>query len=244
MNEIIQYDFIDEFIAGDAVRVGKYGFPQLSDNYNVDSPGKEKTLPFNYMLSDKRIISHWFHFFINDGQFERIWKNFWHYIPYFQKAKGLISSDFSLYTDFSQELCIWNCLRNRSIAYALQKVNKNVIPTASFAGEETWDWCFDGLPHNSTVAITTNNVLSDPEAIRVFTGGFKAMMESINPKEVVICGNYPSWIQEKYPYLKITQIMTYGQVWKQRILNAKSAITKYQFFSVQNMIQQLNRKFI
>ena len=219
MKKIIQYDFIDQLIAGDAVLVGKYGFPQLSENYNAGSPDKENTLPFNYMLSDKEISSHWFHFFINDGQFERIWKNFWHYMPCFQKAKGLISSDFSLYTDFSQELLIWNCLRNRSIAYAMQKLNKNVIPTASFAGEETWDWCFDGLPHNSTVAITTNSVLSDIEAKRVFTGGFNAMMKSINPKEAVICGNYPSWIQEKYPDLKITQIMTYGQVWKKRAEN-------------------------
>lgn len=92
----------------------------------------------------------------------------------------------------------------------------NVIPTAGFAREETWDWCFDGLPHNSTVAITTNGVLSDPEAMRVFTGGFNAMIKTINPYRVVICGNYPSWIQEKYPDLKITQIMTFGQMWKQR----------------------------
>ncbi|MBO4555672.1 MAG: hypothetical protein J5706_02850 [Elusimicrobiales bacterium] len=45
------------------------------------------------------------------------------------------------------------------------------------------------------------------------------MMKSINPKEAVICGNYPSWIQEKYPDLKITQIMTYGQMWKKRAEN-------------------------
>lgn len=30
-----------------------------------------------------------------------------------------------------------------------------MIPTAGFADESSWEWCFDGLPHNSTVAVTT-----------------------------------------------------------------------------------------
>lgn len=61
-------------------------------------------------------------------------------------------------------------------------------------------------------------MLSDPEAMRVFTGGFNAMIKTINPYRVVICGNYPSWIQEKYPDLKITQIMTFGQMWNKELI--------------------------
>ena len=46
-----------------------------------------------------------------------------------------------------------------------------MIPTPGFGPERTWEWCFDGLPMNSSVAITTNGTLDDPEARRLFIGG-------------------------------------------------------------------------
>lgn len=77
-------------------------------------------------------------------------------MPFVLKAKGFISTDFSLYRDYKDDILIWNGYRNRVMTYAMQKAGGSIIPTAGFGGEETWEWCFDGLPYNSVVAITTN----------------------------------------------------------------------------------------
>lgn len=98
----------------------------------------------------------------------------------------------------------------------MQKSGQNVIPTAGFGTEKTWSWCFDGLPHFSTVAVTTNGVLNDPEARRLFVGGIDAMVNTINPYAIVICGRYPEWIERKYPDILIVSIPSYSQMWASR----------------------------
>ena len=212
-NQIIQYDFIGQMLVGDIELVGKYHFPQVRPSLSVPD---SMPLPFNYITSAKDIANKWFHFFIRDNDFERVWRNFWKYEKYIKAAKGLISTDFSLYRDEDEDLLIRNCYRNRVMACAMQKINDNIIPTAGFAGENTWDWCFDGLPHHSSVAITTNGTLSDPEARRLFVGGVDALVKTVHPRNLVICGNFPKWLYNKYPLINIVPILSYSQMWHRR----------------------------
>ena len=212
-NRYVQYDFISDIIAADAIRVGKYGFPQLEQQEYIPTGD---ILPINYLKSSKHRSSQWFHCFVNDSQFERLWYNFYNYIPLIKEAAGFICTDFSLYRDYDDEILIRNCMRNRTLAYGFQMMDIKVIPTAGFGGENTWDWCFDGLPTNSTLAITTNGVLSDPEAMRIFVGGVSTLVQTKAPRNLVICGNYPKWIHKKYPQINIIPIPSYGQLWNRR----------------------------
>ena len=127
--------FLGEIYAGGAKKVGKYKFPELKEIQLVPN-GQVKS--FNYMLSTECLNEYWFHCFCDDYQFERLWNNFYYYIPYILKAKGFISTDFSLYRDYNDDILIWNCYRNRVMAYACQKAGATMIPTAGFGGENTW----------------------------------------------------------------------------------------------------------
>ena len=209
----IQYDFIGDWLTDDAEFTGKYGFPVLAPQKILPAT---MPLPVNYMLSERNLENKWFHCFVGDSEFERFWNHFWRYISYFSAISGIISTDFSLYRDIPVETQIRNCYRNRVMAYAMQKVNPNVIPTAGFGGENTWEWCFDGLPTNSTVAITTNGILSDPEARRLFIGGVDALVHTLTPYAIVVCGKYPQWLNYKYPDIKIIPILSYSQMWHLR----------------------------
>lgn len=213
MQKLLQYDLIGEFLASDALKVGKYGFPLIAPNTLIPSGD---TLPFNYLLSCENLSMFWFHCFVDDRQFERLWHNFEHYVPILLKVKGLIGTDFSLYRDMPIDWLVWNCRRNRAITYAMQKAGINVIPTAGFAGEETWAWCFDGLPTNSTLAITTNCIRMDPEGKRLFVGGLDALIYYKHPSTLVICGNYPRWVKKKYPQVNIVSIPSFSQLWAKR----------------------------
>ncbi len=211
--DYLQYDFLGEVYADGAERVGKYGFPQMQE---------EKLIPdgsvtsFNYLLSSEKPENWWYHCFCDDYQFNRLWFSLYQYLPIIQRARGFISTDFSLYRDYSEDALIWNCYRNRVLAYAIQRANVSVIPTAGFGGESSWRWCFDGLPKHSTVAITTNGTLSDPEARRLFVGGVEALIYTIHPFALVVCGKCPAWLETKYPDVKIVHIPSYSQLWNKR----------------------------
>lgn len=200
-------------LALDATLVGKHGFPAIPPQKLIPDV---MPLPMNYMMSDKNISKNWYHCFVGDEQFERYWHNFYKYVPYIRSAKGLISTDFSMYRDIPEETQIRNCYRNRVMTYAMQKINPNVIPTAGFCGENTWSWCFDGLPKYSTYAITTNGGLSDPEARRLFIGGVDALVQTLEPYALIVCGNYPQWLNTKYPGVRIIPILSYSQMWSAR----------------------------
>lgn len=208
-----QLDFVGNILSYDADLVGKYGFPQLSEQQNIPTG---EPLPINYITSSHSIETTWFHNFVDDYIFERYWRNFDKYTTYISHSAGIITSDFSMFRDYDKEMQIINCYRNRVMAYAMQKINHNIIPTAGFGGENTWDWCFDGLPHNSTVAITTNGTLSDPEARRLFIGGVDALVDTIHPYALVVCGKYPDWLNHKYSNVKIIPIPSYSQIWNRR----------------------------
>lgn len=209
----LQYDLLGEIYAGDALKVGRYNFPQLAEEKWIPS---DKIRSFNYLGSLNNPKEWWIHCFCEDYQFERLWKNLYAYMDSILQIKGFISTDFSLYRDYSDDVLRWNCYRNRVIAYAIQHAGGIVIPTAGFGDENTWSWCFDGLPHHSTVAITTNGTLSDPEARRLFVGGVDAMVHTIFPSAIVVCGKYPSWLDTKYPEVQIVQIPSYSQLWQTR----------------------------
>ena len=205
----VQYDFIGDILSEGAEYTGKYEFPVLSPQQIIPS---SMPLPVNYMMSDSSISSHWYHCFVSDKMFERFWHGFWKYGSYFHAASGFISTDYSIYRDMPEEIQIRNCYRNRVMAYAMQKLNPNIIPTAGFGGENTWDWCFDGLPRHSSIAITTNGTLSDPEARRLFIGGIDALVHVLDPYALIVCGNYPNWLNCKYPNVKIVPILNFSQM--------------------------------
>ena len=115
-----------------------------------------------------------------------------------------------------EEEQIENCRKNRAVDYALQQLGVPIIPTAGFAGESSWKWCFDGLPLHSTVAVTTNCIGNDCEAKRLFAGGINVMINKIFPETIIVCGKCPEWMQTKYPKVRVIQIPNYSQMWHAR----------------------------
>ena len=209
----IQFDLLPYVYASEARSVGRYGFPQLEA---TDAVPSGRVLPFHYITSCEDPSGIWFHCFEDDYQFERLWRNLYYYIPLLKKAAGFIGPDFSMYREDSQDSLVWNCRRNRCVVYALQKAQVNVIPTGGFAGEESWSWCYQSLPFESTIAVTTNGVLSDPEARRLFVGGIDELVRQKNPRRLVICGRCPRWIGLKYPEIEIVHIKSYSEQWHER----------------------------
>ena len=196
----------------DFPKVGKYNFPQLAQTkYLPELP----VFPFNYLKSTFQKGRYWYHCFTTEKNFNRLCTNFNEYEEFLTNVKGIISADFNLYRNYLDEVLIRNCRKNRLVDYALQQMGVPMIPAAGFAGESSWEWCFDGLPKNSTVAVTTNT-LYDKEANRLFVGGINAMVKKIQPTAIVVCGKCPEWISKKFPDIQTFDIPNYSEMWRER----------------------------
>lgn len=95
------------------------------------------------------------HFFIDDYQFERIWNLPDRYVECLRQFQCVIAPDFSQYTDMPYPQRMWNNYRGKFIGAWLQSQGVTVIPNVTWSLPDSYDYCFDGIPQQSVIAINS-----------------------------------------------------------------------------------------
>ena len=168
--------------------IGKYDIPQLrSTTYE----GNCDFIPFNYAKSEKHRENKGVHFFIDDYQFIRLWNNIDSYVDMLSQFQYVMTPDFSLYIDFPKVIQIFNHYRKHWIGAYLQEAGIKIIPTISWSAEESFEWCFDGEPTQSVVAVSSIGSTHSKVKKELFLAGYKAMMEILEPKIILFYGTVP-----------------------------------------------------
>lgn len=142
-------DFCNLHLCGGMDFTGRYDMPQLDP---CRCPVPDKFLPFNQAISAKDNDCG-VHFYIDDYQFERVWRLPERYLPVLKRFRCVIAPDFSMFVDAPLAVNIWNVYRNRLIARWLQDNGVQVVPSVSWGGTDTLRFCFDGIPMGGVVAI-------------------------------------------------------------------------------------------
>lgn len=145
----------------------------------------DRLIGFNYAKSSKD-KNCGIHFFVDDYQFERIWNYPEKYFEVLNQYDCILSPDFSLYMDMPMPMKIWNIYRSRQIGAYYQNRGIKVIPTVSWAEEETFQFAFKGIEHGSIVATSTIGVKEDAEALKIWKSGMEAMIDEIQP-DIILC---------------------------------------------------------
>lgn len=164
--------------------VGKYDIPEI-EPYNGEI-NIDHWLGFNYVKKDyycRKSVG--VHFCLDDYQFETIWNHPTKYIDNFRKCGILCSPDFSLYSDFPLAIQIYNHYRKHWLAKFYQDRGSIVIPTIAWSDESSYDWCFDGEPTHSVVAISSTGVLKSDECFDLFVKGTKEMVKRLQPTKII-----------------------------------------------------------
>ena len=165
---------------------------------------------FNYVLNSDRYESG-VHFYIDDYQFERIWASPQMYVDKLAQFDCILTPDFSLYMDMPMAMKIWNVYRSRLIGQIYQDRGLRVIPTVSWAEPETFTFCFDGIPSNSTISVSTIGVKRSKEATKIWTQGMDEAMKRLKPKNVLVYGGDIGYdfkgANVKYYYNHVTEKM-------------------------------------
>ena len=166
--------------------VGKYDMPMMLPTH-VDNLKYIPLQGFNYALSEKHPEKIGVHFFLHDYQFERVWNNPDRYIDILKRFAFVLSPDFSPYADMPFPTKLFNVYRNRWCGRFWQDNGIAVIPTFTMGDPDSFEYCSDGIPKHSTIAISTMG--------EGRWGGYKglfsmwdAMMEKLEPDTILLYG--------------------------------------------------------
>lgn len=146
-----------------------------------------RPVPFQDAGREKRPKECIAHFFTDDYRFERIWNNCEKYLDILKNFKYACSPDFSCYSNMPYVMQLWQIYRSRALSHFLSMNGISVIPTATWSGESSFDFCFDGLPQNSTLVVSTNGCFTE-QGKTCYRRGFEEMCKRLNPYNVLVVG--------------------------------------------------------
>lgn len=215
MNEIFDFDMSDfGFEIADPVDTVEIELPQKENErertanaYNLydfdenrctgiyDIPTLDKVIHtpkslmgFNYCKSTPPQDGVGVHFFLDDYQFERVWNSPEDYCTMLADYDCVLTPDFSLYTNMPIAMMIWNTYRSRLVGQMMQDYGCTVIPTVSWAGTDSYDFAFDGLPTGGTIAVSTIGVKRNKDAFDIWVQGMDECMKVVKPYNVIVYG--------------------------------------------------------
>ena len=159
------------------------------------------------------------HFFDPDDRFDEVWKNPEQYISELAQYQQVLSPDFSLYMNMPMSVQVINTFRSRWCGRLWQESGMTVIPIVSWSRTRSFEFCFDGLPEQSVLAVSTVGVMDRQSE---FMNGYRYMNKRLKPTQV-ICYGEP--FQEMFehaplvlvPYSRTTRIssrLSYGWPWR------------------------------
>ena len=100
----------------------------------------------------------------------------------------MLTPDFTLYVEMPIAMKIWNTYRSRLIGQMAQRMGITVIPTVSWCEEETFEFCFDGLPKNATLSISTIGVKKHEYNFGIWKAGCDEMIRRLKPETLLVYG--------------------------------------------------------
>lgn len=179
-------------------------FSAHADKFGI--PIIPKSQFVNYELQDLRLLrfdqvkkdngahaNRMVHFFLYDYLFESLWKNPEPFVEDLSKYLGVMTPDFSMYIEMPVSVQLYNTFRNRWCGTYLKSKGLRVVPTINWGTEESFDFCFAGVPKGSAVAVSTymfhahNNHAEQKD---LFMRGYQEMLRQIEP-EHIICYSEP-----------------------------------------------------
>lgn len=188
MSKTIIDDGYSSYLVNGAIFVGKYQIPLLSKHDIILIP--KEMVPFDKrnIVKDKDIA---INFYMHDVTFKQVLTSTKKYIEELSKFSAIISPDCSLYRDMPLCLQITNTYMNRAVGYYLQKNGLYVIPNVRWGDERSFEFCFDGLPTDDIVSISTHGCIRGYENRYYFKLGLEEMLKTLKPRVVLVYGTMP-----------------------------------------------------
>ena len=176
------------YLVDGAALVGAPGIPMLMDLGNTQVP--KCLIPFEKI---RQVQDHrgYVHFYMHDQYFERILTATTDYLDLLKRFDGVITPDFSLMVGQASCLQQANTYFNRAVGYYLQRQGIPVIPNVRWSDENSYDYCFLGIPRHMMVSVSTHGCIRSKDQKLRFKAGLEEMLRRIEPEDVLVHGHMP-----------------------------------------------------
>jgi hypothetical protein len=131
------------------------------------------------------------HFFLDDYRFERVWAHPETALDRVLEVGAALTPDFSLWPEMPLVAQIWQVYRSRWCGAYWQHHGVQVIPTAQWSTEESYDFAFDGLPRHSTIAVSSVGVMQNKQSQQRYRAGLLELVTRCEPTLLVSYGPMP-----------------------------------------------------
>lgn len=186
-------DVFNAFLVKNATYEGIFEFPCIEPTYEAPN----RLISFSKAISSTD-YAQWVHFYEDDCNFERLWRNPKKYLGILKKYRGVILPDFSLYRDMPLVMQLWNIYRSRAIGAWLQANRVPVIPNIRFGDRRTFNYCCDGISRKCIIAVGTHGTLRNKADRIIFIEGLDKVVKRLEPRVIVVYGAVPAAIFDKY----------------------------------------------
>ena len=134
------------------------------------------------------------HFYCDDQLFDGPQNSIWAFpdkaLQILKHFGGIITPDYSTYSDFPDPLKRYNTYRMRAFGFACYTAGIPVINNVRWGTDETWGYCFDGIPQRSVVCIgTVASGLRELSNRTDFDNGFYEMIRNLSPRKILVYGS-------------------------------------------------------
>lgn len=191
-------DFLNYLKTGDMALVGDYDIPKVK-GVKLKNLSKANLIGFNYATNPNNMSKRsddMVHFFLPDYLIERVWDNLDYYQGVFNQYKAIIQPDFSQYVGMPRAMLIWQHYRRMWLAAYYQRKGITVIPAPCWSDEESFEYCFDGMPKNSCLCISSVGCIQNPDVLNRFMLGFKETLNRLTPAQIILYGNITNSMKE------------------------------------------------
>jgi hypothetical protein len=172
--------------------IGKYNIPEIFPVTDIE-PDIE-FITFNSLKTLKNRKRYGVNFFIDDYQFDRIWQRPDVYCEMLKECKLVLSPDFTMYADAPLSMQIWKHYQKQWYGRYMQKNGIKVVPALGWSDDRSFEFCFDGIPCNSVVAVSSVGVLNNKNSKNLFLNGFKKSIDLLTPCKILFFGQLPKEI--------------------------------------------------
>ncbi len=128
------------------------------------------------------------HFFLDDYRFETAWSAPERLLPRVQAVGAALTPDFSLWRDMPRATQVFNTYRKNWCGAYWQANGINVIPTACWGAADTYDFCYEGIPSQATVAVSAIGIRSNEIDKTLFRDGLQELVRRTDPKLLLSYG--------------------------------------------------------
>lgn len=155
----------------------------IVDNSNVNINGKHLVPAIKTVKDPSQYIAH---FYIDDFQFLRFWRQPLRYVKHLQQYHAVIGPDFSLYSNMPDPVLRYNLYRNALLTLIWQRHNIDVIPNVTWPVGRYKKIYVEPYIKAQTICISDIGLNKDEKAM--FENELSILLNNYNFNTVIIYG--------------------------------------------------------